>query len=67
MKISSEHKLYKEFSDRLILLKHEGAVDFKTTVFIDSNTTVNSVIITLNNVLRLRSEGNLKKLDIFLD
>lgn len=59
MKISSEHKLYKEFSDRLILLKHEGAVDFKTTV--------NSVIITLNNVLRLRSEGNLKKLDIFLD
>jgi hypothetical protein len=59
LKISSEHKLYKEFSDRLILLKHEGAVDFKTTV--------NSVIITLNNVLRLRSEGNLKKLDIFLD
>ncbi len=59
-----ENNIYKEFSDRLLSLKNEGLVDFRTHVFVDSNTTVQSVIVTLNNVLKLRSEGKLKKASI---
>lgn len=64
MKILYNHDLYTEFSDHISSLQSEGLVDFKTTIFIEPTTTVQSVILTLNNVLRLRAEGKLKKSDI---
>ena len=59
-----DHGLYTEFSDHINSLKSEGLVDFKTTIFVEPTTTVQSVILTLNNIFRLRAEGSLKKLDI---
>jgi len=61
MKILYDRDLYTEFSDRINSLQNEGLVDFKTTIFVERTTTVQSVILTLNNVLRLRAEGKLKK------
>ena len=48
--------LYNEFSDRLGKLKQEGLVDFKMKVFSGRDTSVDGVVLTLNNVLRLREE-----------
>lgn len=64
MKNLYDRDLYTEFSDRINSLQNEGLVDFKTTIFVERTTTVQSVILTLNNVLRLRAEGKLKKSDI---
>lgn len=56
--------LYTEFSERMSSLKDEGMVDFKMKVFSGRDTSVDGVVLTLNNVLRLRSEGKLIKAKI---
>ena len=58
------HRLYDEFSRRMGELKKEGLVDFKMKVFSGRDTSVDGVVTTLNNVLRLRSDGKLVKVVI---
>ncbi len=54
--------LYAEWAARMQKLKAEGLVDCKMKLFVDSNTTTASVVMTLNNVLRLREAGKVRPL-----
>ena len=57
-------ELYQEFSNRMEGLEKEGLVDFKMKVFNGRDTSVDGVVLTLNNALRLREEGKFEEIDI---
>ena len=57
-------ELYEEFASRLTKLQEQGLVDFKMKVFNGRDTSVDGVVLTLNNVLRLREEGKFEEIDI---
>lgn len=57
-------ELYQEFSGRMEGLDKEGLVDFKMKVFNGRDTSVDGVVLTLNNALRLREEDKFEEIDI---
>ncbi len=57
-------ELYQEFAGRMQGLEDEGLVDFKMKVFNGRDTSVDGVVLTLNNALRLREKGAFEEIDI---
>lgn len=57
-------ELYEEFASNMKELKKEGLVDFKMKVFEGRDTSVDGVVLTLNNALKLRKQGEFKPVDI---
>lgn len=55
-------KLYREFEDRMARLLEEGLVDCKMKISVDEDTTSAGVVMTLNNILRVRSAGKRRPL-----
>lgn len=57
-------ELYEEFAGNMEELKKEGLVDFKMKVFEGRDTSVDGVVLTLNNALKLRKQGKFEPVDI---
>ena len=57
-------KLYEELQTRMARLQEQGLLDFKMKLFNERDTSVNGVVLTLNNALRLLEEGEFKPIDI---
>lgn len=51
-------ELYAEFEANIKELQDEGLVDFKMKLFEGRDTSVDGVVLTLNNALRLRKENS---------
>lgn len=56
----TEYWLWRWFEAETNVLKNEGLVDVKTTVFVDRDTTTAGTELTLANVYRLRRQGEFK-------
>lgn len=57
-------ELYQEFSGRMKGLQDEGLVDLKMKVFNGRDTSVDGVVLTLNNALGLREANQFEEIDI---
>lgn len=57
-------ELYADFQANLAELKEEGLVDLKMKVFEGRDTSVDGVVLTLNNALNLRKAGKFKPTEI---
>ena len=57
-------KIYEELQTRMTKLQKHGLLDFKMKLFNERDTSANSVVLTLNNALRLLEEGEFKPIDI---
>lgn len=62
--VLSGEALYREFQSHMDELKADGLVDFKMKVFNSRDTSVDGVVLTLTNALKLRKEGKAKPVDI---
>lgn len=63
-KVVSGEELYQEFQANMGELKEEGLVDFKMKVFEGRDTSVDGVVLTLNNALKLRKAGEFEPVEI---
>jgi hypothetical protein len=50
-------KVYDDFAARVAELEKEGLCDFKLKLHPSKDTSVDGILVTLGNVLRLRSLG----------
>jgi len=60
----SELWLWWWFEAEMNVLKHEGLVDVKVSLFNDRDTTTAGTVLTLATVLRLRRQGKLTPVDV---